>query len=115
MASQSQRHPNETSDAGARCRRKGNVAVKALAITALLQHSGKYCYCGCSGGAAGGAVSSGAGVGGGVAVLSVGGEAGSKYHTKKSATTTAAAMMSNLVRSIRRSLCLQVSLALQAI
>jgi len=47
-----------------------------------------------------GAVCSGAGVGGGVAVVSVGGEAGSKYHIRKSATTMAAAMMSNLVRSI---------------
>jgi hypothetical protein len=43
-------------------------------------------------------------------VVSVGGEAGSKNHTRNSATTIAAAMMSNLVRSIGRSL-FQLSLS----
>ena len=45
------------------------------------------CYCGCCGAVAGG----------GVAVGSVGVEAGNRYQTISSATTTAAAMMSNLL------------------
>ena len=44
--------------------------------------------------------SSGAVAGGGVAVGSVGGEAGSKYQITSSPTTTAAAMISNLLVSI---------------
>jgi len=48
------------------------------------------CYCGCCGAVAGG----------GVAVGSVGVEAGNRYQTISSATTTAAAMMSNLFVSI---------------
>jgi hypothetical protein len=47
-------------------------------------------YCGCSGAVAGG----------GVAVGAVGVEPGSKYQTMSSATTTAAAMMSNLFVSV---------------
>jgi hypothetical protein len=66
------------------------------------------CYCGCAGGVTGGVrsggvaggVCSGTVPGGGVAVVSVGGVAGSKYQTTSSAMTTAAAMMSNLFLSM---------------
>ena len=55
-------------------------------------------YCGCSGVVAGG----------GVVVGAIGVEPGSKYQTRSSASTTAAAMMSNLFVSMgfaHRSLC----------
>jgi hypothetical protein len=91
------------------------MKLQILALTAGVKERRRFVspthYCGCSGGAADGAVCSGAGVGGGVAVVSVGGETGSKYQTMINATTTAAAMMSNLVRSIGALPFLQLSLS----